>query len=466
MFESYLIIYGLFYTINRYWREIEANLQKSCIFLLLFKSKSLMKFKKTFLSLSLSLFPINAHSAAFQLNETSASGLGRAFAGDAVIADDAAVLARNPAAMALFSKKSFSFAGTYIDPGVDVKGVGAPEIAGPDFNPNSLDANSVVPSAFIPAIYFINPINDKFAYGLAINSNFGLASEYDNDYAAGSIGGKTELITLNANLSGSYRINENFSIGLGANIIYGEAELVRNAGLTGSKLGIPATTEITKMEGDDVSFGWNAGVVYEVNDNHRFGLTYRAVVALDFEGEYTGLGQPTEDGTLSVDLPEIVEFSGFHQLSNEFAMHYSIMYTGWSSFDKLEAYTDDEEPVFTKEENFESTYRLALGASYNISKQLILRAGVAFDQSAAVDDYRSISIPDSDRLWYSTGATYQFNEDSSIDFGVAYIDGDNVSVTEEDGLLAELPPVFGDENWQVESEGNAILLSVQYNRTF
>ena len=123
-----------------------------------------MKFQKTLLSLSLSLLAVEAHSAAFQLNETSASGLGRAFAGDAVIADDASVVARNPAAMSLFSKKSFSIAGTYIDPGVDIKGVSAPDILGPNFDVNSLDANSVVPSAFIPAMYFINPINYSFLF--------------------------------------------------------------------------------------------------------------------------------------------------------------------------------------------------------------------------------------------------------------------------------------------------------------
>ncbi|MEW6996213.1 outer membrane protein transport protein [Colwelliaceae bacterium BS250] len=425
-----------------------------------------MKFQKTLLSLSLSLLAVEAHSAAFQLNETSASGLGRAFAGDAVIADDASVVARNPAAMSLFSKKSFSIAGTYIDPGVDIKGVSAPDILGANFDVNSLDANSVVPSAFIPAIYFINPINDKFAYGLAINSNFGLSSEYDNDYAAGSIGGKTELITINTNLSGSYRINEQFSVGLGLNVVYGEAELVRHAGATGERLGIPSTTEVTKMEGDDVSFGWNIGAVYEVNDAHRFALTYRSEVALDLEGEFTGLGSATEDGSLSIDLPQVAEFSGFHQLTDKFAMHYSVMYTDWSSFDKLEAYTDEEEPVFIKEENFESTYRLALGTTYNFSEKLILRAGVAFDESAAVEDHRSISIPDSDRLWYSVGATYQFNADNSVDLGFAYIDGEKVTVTESDGLLEALPPIFGNDDWQFESEGNAILLSVQYNKSF
>lgn len=47
-------------------------------------------------------------AAGFQLNAQSATGIGRAFAGDAVIADNAAVMARNPAAMALFDEKALS----------------------------------------------------------------------------------------------------------------------------------------------------------------------------------------------------------------------------------------------------------------------------------------------------------------------------------------------------------------------
>ncbi len=46
----------------------------------------------------------SAFAAGFQLNAQSATGIGRAFAGDAVIADNASVMARNPAAMALFDE--------------------------------------------------------------------------------------------------------------------------------------------------------------------------------------------------------------------------------------------------------------------------------------------------------------------------------------------------------------------------
>ncbi|MFT5636943.1 MAG: long-chain fatty acid transport protein [Cognaticolwellia sp.] len=438
-----------------------------------------MTLQKSILAAAITLATFNSYSASFQLNETSASGLGRAFAGDSVLADDAAVLARNPAAMALFDKSSFSLAATYIDPGVNIKGMDAPDMLGADYDVSQLDQEGVVPTAIIPAMYFINPVNDTFAYGIGINSNFGLKSEYDNDYAAGSIGGKTDLKTVNANISGSYRVNSQLSLGLGMNLVYGEAELIRHAGsvlkagVTIPGVGtlvapVPTSTEIVNMAGDDFGYGWNAGVVYEINEDHRFALSYRSKVELAFEGEFSGLAVPETAASLSVDMPAVSEFSGFHQLTPQWATHYSIMHTQWSSFEKLEAYAGNE-LAFEKQENFEDSYRFALGATYDVNPVLALRLGVAFDQSAA-EDYRSISIPDSDRLWYSAGATYQLSSTESIDFGISYINGDNVVVTEEDALLGQLPESLsafvGNKDWSFSSEGNALLLAVQYNKSF
>lgn len=65
-------------------------------------------FKQSLLAVTVSLATQQAMAAGFQLNAQSATGLGRAFAGDAVIADNAAVMSRNPAAMALFDKTSLS----------------------------------------------------------------------------------------------------------------------------------------------------------------------------------------------------------------------------------------------------------------------------------------------------------------------------------------------------------------------
>lgn len=41
---------------------------------------------------------------------------------------------------------------------------------------------------------------------------------------------KTDLTTLNLNLSGAYRFNEHFSAGLGLNAVYADAEITRHMG--------------------------------------------------------------------------------------------------------------------------------------------------------------------------------------------------------------------------------------------
>lgn len=57
----------------------------------------------------------------------------------------------------------------------------------------STNAGDIAPSALVPNIHFVAPINDKWAIGASfLQTNFGLATDFKN-YTAGLIGGKTDL---------------------------------------------------------------------------------------------------------------------------------------------------------------------------------------------------------------------------------------------------------------------------------
>lgn len=58
-----------------------------------------------------------------------------------------------------------------------------------------------------------------------MTSNYGLATEFTDSYSAGIYGGKTDLQTINFNLSGAYRLNNNWSFGLGFDAVYAKAKL-------------------------------------------------------------------------------------------------------------------------------------------------------------------------------------------------------------------------------------------------
>ncbi|CAM2853465.1 outer membrane protein transport protein [Moritella viscosa] len=437
------------------------------------------KLKKTTLATALLLVTAQSSAAGFQVSEHSASGLGRAFAGEAAVADNASVLARNPAAMTRFKQAELSFAGSYVEPNVDITGVkdtSVGAVLGRDVN--ELNADDMVHSAFVPATYFIQPINDKLTFGLGIFSSYGVTTEFEDDYAAGAAAGKTDLLTLNINPNIAFKATEQLSLGFGVSAVYGKAAIKRNYGdiiaaggfsaakKNGASDADAAATaravnnpgkELFLLEGDAWAIGWNTGALYEINKNNRIGLAYRSQVDLDFEGDFTGVtsGDNKVKASLDLPLPATAEFSGYHALNESFAVSYSVLWTEWSKFEELRATSSSckDGECFLKEESFNDSMRYSIGAEYTIDK-VILRAGFALDESAGET---TLSIPESDRFWYTVGATYNASSNLSLDFGVAYIYVEEVEFTET--------PVPGME-YGFKSSGDAIIASAQANYRF
>lgn len=419
------------------------------------------RYAKLALTISLVLSSPYTIAGGFQLSEHSAAGIGRANAGEAAIADSAAVIANNAAAITRFNSMQVSINGAYLVPNVRVTGNGPDESVN-----NQLTNNDVVDHVLVPSIYIVAPINDSWSWGIGIFSDFGAATEYPDDYLAGSIAGETTLETLNVNPNIAYKLNDNFSIGLGVSAVYGQAKLTRTLGILADASNVNNGTNFERsdtaqsLEGEGVGYGFNAGLLWELNNDHRFGLSYRSNVDIDMEGDYSTFTQPgaIAKGELTLNLPSIAEFSGFHQISAPFALHYSVVMTGWDVFEEISGTVDGQE-VLQKDENFENSFKYALGATYDISSSLKLRAGISYDETPNVNDV-SISLPDSNRMSYSAGASYSFNDTNSLDFGFTFVDVEEVTFSEE--LSSELPGV----SYEFRSKSDVYIYAVQYNLSF
>ncbi|HHF4494608.1 TPA: outer membrane protein transport protein [Haemophilus influenzae] len=455
------------------------------------------KFNQSLLATAMLLAAGGANAAAFQLAEVSTSGLGRAYAGEAAIADNASVVATNPALMSLFKTAQFSTGGVYVDSRINMNGdVASSAIVSQKMKSTkdgSASARNVVPGAFVPNLYFVAPVNDKFALGAGMNVNFGLKSEYDDSYDAGIFGGKTDLSAINLNLSGAYRVTEGLSLGLGVNAVYAKAQVERNAGIikdtvNDSQITSALTTQpeplrdigknLTSKDKSVVSlqdraawgFGWNAGVMYQFNEANRIGLAYHSKVDIDFtDRTATSLEanviKDGKTGDLTLTLPDYLELSGFHQLTDKLAVHYSYKYTHWSRLTKLNASFEDGKKAFDKELQYSNNSRVALGASYNLDEKLTLRAGIAYDQAASRHQ-RSAAIPDTDRTWYSLGATYKFTPNLSVDLGYAYLKGKKVHFKEVKEIGAERGTLTVNTTANYTSQAHANLYGLNLNYSF
>lgn len=421
------------------------------------------KFTKTALASIFTFSAAGASAAAFQLAEVSTSGLGMAYAGNAAVADNASVVATNPALMTKFKQVEISAGGVYVDADVDVEGSFKGSFnrtvngrAIPSSATGNANAKDIIPSAIVPNLYVVAPISERFAVGGGVNVNYGLKSEFEKTYSAGVLAGKTKLSAVNYNFSSAYDLGYGFSFGTGLNAVHAKATLERHFGALNP---MAPTATASRLKGDKWGFRWNVGLTYDINENNRLGVAYHSPVDLRFKGKYVGTQSANVEipGRLNLELPAYWEISGYHKLTEKLAVQYSYKKTHWNSFRELRATDNNGKVLLQKDKKFNNNSRIALGVSYDVIEALTLRAGIAYDESASVA-HPSISIPDTYRTWYTLGATYRFTPNLSVDLSYAHLRGSKNTFTESQ--VTAVTSAVGE--FKVKSTANLYGLNVNY----
>lgn len=415
-------------------------------------------------------------AAGFQLAEYSATGLGRAYAGEAAMADNAAVQNRNPAMLTYLAGTQMTAGAILVMPNIDING----EVTYTD-GINATSAQDIADDAVVPNFYLSHQLNDQWFVGLGIGSNFGMATELDDSFRGTQFGNEASVTTIEINPNVAYRINDLFSVGAGVRLVLGEGSIGAKSSAEVTlppemgSITVPKGTSLKYMEGDDVAWGWQLGAAWQLNDAHRIGVNYRSAVDQTLEGEANGFAfnplDPNKQlaGSMELSLPATAEIASFHQLSNDIAVHASINWTDWSSFEKLEAVIPalPTPTQLVKQENWQDSYRFALGATYDLSALSTLRAGVAYDKSAVSDDNRTLTIPEMDRVWVSAGYSYKMSKQLDLDVGVTYIFADESAVKEpRPGIASDLTSAPFGGTFSGTTSGNIMLFGVQASYRF
>lgn len=388
--------------------------------------------------------PVLSHAAGFSLIEQSGSGVGTAYAGSAASADDASALFFNPASLSLLDAPQVAVAGhgiylqaKFSDRGSQLPPAGLGALPTGD---TSDDAGDFIP---VPNVYFALPLGKRLAFGLGVNAPFGLITEYDDPWVGRFQGIKSELVTINANPAVSFKFNEHFAIGAGANYQRADAEL-SNAVMLAA-----ATEGRAVLDVKDEAYGWNAGALIKLPSQTRIGLSYRSRIEYTLEGDTTvstlggaRIDSFSGDTVVDVTFPDSA-FLSFAQPLNEGAeLRADVSWTNWSEVDQLTALNPvTGVPRDILQFQFEDSWRAALGVNAKTSEKWILRGGFAWDQSPVKNDTRTVRLPDSDRLWVSLGARWQPFQSLSVDLGYAHLFVKDGSVTVTRPQLGG-PPAF------------------------
>ncbi|EOX1767904.1 outer membrane protein transport protein [Vibrio cholerae] len=397
-------------------------------------------------------------AAGFQLAEYSATGLGRAYAGEAAMADNASAQWRNPAMLTYLEGTQVSAGAIYVNPNVDVDGTVNQKLPA--------SSKDFAHDAVIPNFYLSHQLNEQVAFGFALGTNYGMETDLGTEFAASHFGNQASVISKEANLNIAYQILPQLSIGGGVRYVMGEGHFGATVPpqLNAVKPGFAGQT-LKYMEGEDISWGWQVGSAWQINQDHRVGFAYKSEVIMDFEGHAEGISYGTnKPGMMSLTLPATAELASFHQLNDQWAIHASINWTDWSSFKELTAVFPEKSDLI-KSENWEDNYRFALGTTYQYDAKLALRAGVAYDTSAVDDKNRTATIPETDRTWVSVGGSYVATPQLTLDAGFTYIFAKDATINEPRDASDQTAAAIGGA-FTGNVSGNVWLIGVQANYRF
>ncbi|BFT31848.1 outer membrane protein transport protein [Alteromonas sp. D210916BOD_24] len=414
----------------------------------------------------------SALAAGFQVNEHSANGLGRAMAGQAATPENASILATNPAAIGVFKEAEFSGSVSFIDPKVDINGSVNYALGGQVVGAAAAQEDDIADVAFVPSFFYVAPVNDKFSAGVGVFTSYGLRSDYSDDFEALHFADTAEVKSVTFNPAVSYKVNDTLMLGFGVSATFADAEISSGVSQSLSPIlsaavqsTIPATTSIFKLEGDDWGFGWNAGVFWQPTEATNVALSYRAETQLELSGEVSSsitatLNQP---GSLDLNFAAITELAINQKIDQQWSVQASLVFTDWSTFEKLEANLAYGSDFLIKQENFDDSWRAAFGVTYVLNDEFTLRAGYAYDDGVVTVENRSLSIPDTDRHWVSGGLTYTMNEDTTLDVAYVFIDGREADINKTRALNAQ--GTFTSTFTGTQS-ATAHIFSVQLNTRF
>jgi long-chain fatty acid transport protein len=435
-----------------------------------------------------------ALASGYNFGSQSVSAQGTAHANAAEAADPSTIY-YNPAGMDMLDGDQVTVGVTTVIPKSSFTNNGSTNILGQ--KTTGTDGGTFAPSAVeAPTLYVSHQVNDRIHIGLGVFVPYGAELNYGNDWVGRYAIETIKLEALNFNPAISIRLDDRQSIGFGISAQYLKANLSKavdapSAGLALDQQYITNAYTTTGdgqvgMSANGWGYGFNLGYLYKLDEHTRFGLAYRSEIHTNLTGsaswDFSAVtnattrailaGQhPNSAATVNVVTPQSASASFYRDLTDKVALMGTATWTGHSSMNNIDIKfpgTTENDMLINQE--WKNSWLFALGMNYKYDDKLMLRSGVALDNtpvsSTALTDP---ALPDGDRYWLSLGANYKFDKHQSIDFSYSYVFIRNVNVDYTDVCYGQGLNCAYTGNGETTSgsyKSNLQLIGLAYNYRF
>jgi long-chain fatty acid transport protein len=468
------------------------------------------KYLTLIITAALAAVSATAGASGYRFGSQSVSSQGTAEANGAEAADASTIFA-NPAGLSRLEGRQIMGGVTGLVPHSTYADSGSTRFTGTSTGGQKLQDDYAPTAVAAPSLYYSQKINSQWTAGFGMFVPYGANLSYDWDWSGRYALTNMKLTAIALNPSVAFKINEQHSIGFGVTAEFMKASLgqmvdvpgsiaAAQAAGTGTALirqivalgGNPAALAGVRdaraeVEGKDWGYGFNVGYLYQPAPGTRFGIAYRSHIDHSLGGGadwdfstvtsdrvVNGVIEAAshhEDSPARVKLrtPETLSLTGYHEFDDRWAGMFDVTWTRHSRMQNINIEfldTDNGDEVIRQQ--WKNTVRVALGANYKLNDRVLLRAGIAHDESPVRSDaLRHSALPDSDRNQLSFGANWKLSENSSIDVAYTYLDFKEAnSVYKNDCRPGLLTCTGNGETTRGTWQTHMNLLGVAYNYRF
>lgn len=391
--------------------------------------------------------PLSAEAGSFKLPTDNAAGWARANAGGSLFANDPTAVYNNPAAMAFFDGPVLQLTGTAIRPSAKFEGEFRDQQGNPTTGNNPDGFGKFIP---FPNMAFAAPVNDHLVLGASVTVPYGLVSEYNPTWQGRYFGTKTSVQSIAMSFSAGFKVNDQFSIGVGILGQRTKAQLNTMLDPYGSAAGLIGAPILGAPQSGDVqlnvdvkkkfAFGYFAGFEFKPTAQDSIGFSYHSKIKQTLSGNYAMYGSqaskdlialapvvfpnaglpalnPDGDKASAVfNMPAFANLDWLHAFNDRFSLAASVKWTDWSDFKKL-TLTSNGETLVSLPQGYKDAWVYSIGGDYKLNSQWTLRAGVGYDETPSNIISRDPRIPDGSRRLLGMGVGYQATDHLAIDFG-------------------------------------------------
>ena len=371
----------------------------------------------------------NAQTPRLQGQSAAAAAMGNAFVAQA---DDPSALHYNPAGMTQLHGFQTLFGTTLIG--------GTTQFTSPTGAQVTGDRNGSVAWPPPGHVYLVANLKDlglsalgNFTAGIGMNNPFGSLTRYPNDGPFRTAITFTTLPLLDIKPTIAYKLNDQLSFGLGADIytfsgLFGEGHLEQKSIWPGG-LGIPAGS-LMEINGSDTTAGFNVSLLYTPFRNSdgkplvNIGMVYRSQATFHLTGNFLANGASVAGATATFVLPQV--FSGgigiwpVRTSEREWKLEFDVDYTGWKSNRNLDVHLTNG-ALLPFPQNWQSTYTVMIGTEYRWLRlasmpdwDIALRAGYMNQQAQIPDRTFNPGVPSANTHIPSVGIGLACHENGSF----------------------------------------------------